>query len=238
MSRRAQTAETCDSTFAGVASPGVAGLLQGVLCLFFVLPAHAGPWLDQMQGGVASWQARDYAAAGRQFSAALLLAGNERERADALYNLGGAHYAQGRWGVAVEAYQTVLRARPGDPRASANLAEAQRQAARFRNSNPAASDLRGRRGQLMQGVVNLDWERESAVKELATKPGGTLTDRTQADAAQLNAQAAAQAQVAADARRLQSGLRKLEWLQERPRTLLRGLLQQDRGAAAQEGNPW
>lgn len=51
-----------------------------------------------------------------------MLAENDRQRADALYNLGNAHYGRGQWQAAFEAYETVLSMRPGDPRADANRA--------------------------------------------------------------------------------------------------------------------
>lgn len=199
---------------------------------------HAG----QMGAGAAAWKLKDFGAASRHFSAALLLARDDRERLDALYNLGGAHYGLGHWRAAVEAYQAVLLARPGDTRASANLAEAQRQAGRFRDDDPAASDLRGRRGQLMQGQVNLDWDSDNAVKELDPTPAGVQVDRNRpAGAARLRAAAPSPAEKAeADARRLQSGLKKLELLEDRPKTLLQGLLKQDAASdgPAPELAPW
>lgn len=201
-----------------------------------------GGYPGQMGAGAAAWRLKDYAAAARHFGAALLLARGDGQRLDALYNLGGAHYGLGHWQTAVEAYRAILQARPRDARAAANLAEAERQAARVRNDDPAASDLRGRRGQLMQGVVNLDWDSDSAVKELAPTPAGVLVDRAApAQGARLQAAAPTPAQRAeADARRLQSGLKKLELLDDRPRTLLQGLLKQDAasGGPALELAPW
>lgn len=188
-----------------------------------------GGYSGQMGAGATAWKLKDYTAASRHFSAALLLARGDRKRLDALYNLGGAHYALGHWRTAVEAYRSILRARPNDARATANLAEAERQAGRFRSDDPAASDLRGRRGQLMQGEVNLDWDSDSAVKELEPTAAGVLVERAaKAGDARLKGAPITPAQRAeADARRLQSGLKKLELLDDRPRTLLQGLLKQD-----------
>lgn len=211
-----------------------AGCDADALTLYTRLGGHAG----HMGAGAAAWRLKDYAAAARHFGAALLLARGPQQRLDALYNLGGAHYGLGRWQVAAAAYRAVLQARPGDARAAANLAEAELQAARFRAADPAASDLRGRRGQLMQGLVNLDWERETAVREPETRPGGPQIDHSaRADAAHLTTEEAARRRIEADARLLASGLRKLEWLEERPRTLLRGLVKQDANATWQ-GEPW
>ncbi|MDP2787046.1 MAG: VWA domain-containing protein [Pseudomonadota bacterium] len=200
-----------------------------------------GGYVGQMGAGAAAWKLRDYAAAARAFSAALLLARDEKQRLDALYNLGGAHYGLGRWQTAVEAYRAILQARPNDARAAANLAEAERQAARLRSDDPAASDLRGRRGQLMQGQVNLDWHSDNAVKELEATPAGVLVDRTAAaQGARLTAEQTPEQRAEADARRLQSGLKKLELLDDRPRVLLQGLLKQDAvmGDKPMELAPW
>jgi Ca-activated chloride channel family protein len=188
-----------------------------------------GGYAGQIGAGATAWKMRDYAAAARAFSAALLLAKDEKQRLDALYNLAGAHYGLGRWKTAAEAYRGILQARPNDTRAAANLAEAERQAGRFRNDNPAASDLRGRRGQLLQGEVNLDWDSDNAVKELEATPAGVLVDRanTPGDARLKAAAPSPEQRAEADARRLQSGLKKLELLDDRPRVLLQGLLKQD-----------
>lgn len=203
---------------------------------------HLGGYAGQMGAGAAAWKLRDFGAASRAFSAALLLARSEKERIDALYNLAGAHYGLGQWRTAAEAYRAVLQARPGDSRAIANLAEAERQAGRHRSDDPTASDLRGRRGQLMQGEVNLDWDSDNAVKEFESEPAGTLVDRAgPAGAARLKAAAPTPAQrAAADARRLQSGLKKMELLDDRPRALLKGMLKQDAasGGTAVESAPW
>lgn len=201
-----------------------------------------GGYAGQMGAGAAAWKLRDFGAAQRAFSAALILARSEKERIDALYNLAGAHYGLGRWRTAAMAYRAVLQARPGDPRASANLAEAERQAGRYRSDDPAPSDLRGRRGQLMQGEVNLDWDSDNAVKEFDPEPAGTLVDRNgPAVGARLNAATPTPVQRAeADARRLRSGLKKLEQLDDRPRVLLNGLLKQDAASrdTAVESAPW
>lgn len=203
-----------------------------------------GGYAGQFGVGAAAWKLRDYAGAARAFSAALLLARNDKQRLDALYNLAGAHYGLARWHSAAEAYRAVLHAHPGDARASANLAEAERQAERVRSNNPSASDLRGRRGQLMQGEVNLDWDSDSAVRELEPTPAGVLVDHSRTQeahlSAHLNAQASATQRAEADARSLQSGLKKLDLLEDRPRTLLQGLLKQDKtfGGQTLELLPW
>lgn len=198
-----------------------------------------GGYAGQMGAGAARWKLQDYAAAARHFGAALLLAGSEPERADALYNLGNAHFALARWQTAAEAWRAVLQMRPGDERAQRNLAEADRQLARHRNA-PIKTDLRGRRGTLAQGEVNVDWDKELAMPELEPPKDTLLLERDGAAGASKQGGNAAETGVSLDARRLQSGLRKLDRLEERPRALLKGLLKQDsiRSAADTELAPW
>lgn len=203
------------------------------------LYARVGGHAGQMGAGAASWKLRDYAAAARHFSAALLLARSEMERSDALYNLGNAHFALTRWQTAVEAYRAVLQARPDDARAQRNLAEAERQLAMRRNA-PFKTDLYGRRGTMAEGETNVDWDKELAMPEFEPSEDGVLTEQADAAGARLQGEQSAGTSLALDARRLQSGLRKLERLEERPRTLLRGLLKQDSTHTAQDMElpPW
>lgn len=198
-----------------------------------------GGYAGQMGAGAASWKLKDYAAAARHFGAALLLARNEGERSDALYNLGNAHFALARWQTAAEAYRAVLQARPGDARAQRNLAEAERQLAK-RRDEPIRTDLRGRRGTLAEGEANVDWDKELAMPEFEPPEDRVLAEQGEAAGARLQGQQSLGTAAPLDARRLQSGLRKLERLEERPRTLLKGLLKQDGSHAAQdlELSPW
>ena len=110
------------------------------------LYAQIDGYAGHMGAGAAAWRQAGYAAAERHFSAALLLAANNHERTDALYNLGNAHYARGHWQAAVEAYETVLRMRPADNRARANLDYAWQRLRRQQRDSPMQSDLGGRRG--------------------------------------------------------------------------------------------
>lgn len=214
-----------------------AGRHNDAIKLYAGLGGRAG----QMGAGAAAWKLKDYPAAARHFSAALLLARSDAERADALYNLGNAHFALARWQTAAEAYRAVLQMRPGDERARGNLVESERQLARRRLDVGARGDLRGRRGSMAQGEVNLDWDKELAMPEFEPGEDATLVERGGGAAgARLEGSAAAGRVLSLDARHLQSGLRKLERLEERPRTLLKGLLKQDRANAVQEMElaPW
>jgi Ca-activated chloride channel family protein len=206
------------------------------------LYVHLGGYGGHMGAGAAAWQLKDYTAATRHFSAALLLARTPGERTDALYNLGNAHYGLGRWAVAVEAFQAVLAARPDDPRARANLAQAENRLKKSRRDGPMRSDLKGRRGSIAEGQINLDWDRETAVQEFEPDPEPPLVDRDgqAAAGARLSGEAARARQVALDARRLESGLGKLPLLQDQPKAMLQGLLKQDRSTTGTppELPPW
>lgn len=201
--------------------------------------AQIGGYAGQMGAGAAAWRQADYAAAVRHFGAALLQAGDERARTDALYNLGNAHYGNGNPQAAAEAFEAVLRLRPDDARARANLDQAQRQIRHRRAGVPAASDLRGRRGYLAEGMVALDRESKALQDPESDAPGMQL-DRAApgdggavaADLPQPRARARFDPQLAA------SGLKKLDGLEDRPATLLKNLLKQDARHDDTPRPPW
>jgi len=201
-----------------------------------------GGYAGAMGAGAAAWKLRDHAGAARHFSQALLLARDATQRDDALYNLGNAHYAQERWLAAAQAWRAVLLSRPGDAKAAANLVHAEAQLAK-RAGTPMRTDLRGRRGFAAEGFVGLDGavdlrdeplllpELEAGARSSAV--GDVAGARLQAGAAEAQGP-----DVTLSAQQLQSGLLKLERLQERPRDLLRGLLKQDRVPQTRSGAAW
>lgn len=203
-----------------------------------------GGYAGFMGAGAAAWKLRDHAAAARHFSQALLLARNATERDDALYNLGNAHYAQEHWLAAAQAWRAVLLSRPGDTQAAANLVHAEAQLAR-RAGTPMKTDLRGRRGFTVEGYVGTD-----GVVDMRDEPlllpelsaGTRSPGATDVAGAHLLAKPAESSlpQVTVSPQQLQSGLLKLERLQERQRDLLRGLLRQDRtpATANSTGGAW
>ncbi len=203
--------------------------------------ARLGGYAGHMGAGAAAWRLRDYGTAARHFGAALLLARDERDRADALYDLGNAHYGLGHWQAAAQAYGAVLRLRPGDARAAANLAQALYRWARQTRNGPLRGDLRGRPGFQVEGRINPDFEGNVAMGELSPRPQGPLIDRgPPAEGARLQGEAARARGVGPDARLLASGLKKLDLLEDRPRDLLPGMLKQDTppDAKTPELAPW
>lgn len=201
--------------------------------------ARQGGYAGQFGAGASAWKLNDYRAAATYFGAALLLARDERKRIDALYNLGNADYGLGNWRAAVEAYTAVLRARPGDASARSNLEQANIRLAKQGHGTPFDSDLRGRRGQLAQGEVNLDWDSDRAVHELEATPSVAMVGGTTAAGAQLQGAAGSESAEQAAAS-LQSGLKKLELLGDRPQVMLKGMLRQDRITSPRQGvvEPW
>ncbi|MBS0328567.1 MAG: VWA domain-containing protein, partial [Proteobacteria bacterium] len=204
------------------------------------LYAKLGGYAGQMGAGAAAWRQADYAAAARHFGAALLLAASERERADALYNLGNAHYARGQWQAAVEAYQVVLRMRPADARARANLETAWQKLQRQSRDAPMQSDLRARHGFLAEGRIQTDNANGRMPDEPEYVAPGMQVERgqVQGNGARAAAPAGQQAAIGVDSRLAPSGLKKLARLQDRPQTMLRNLLKQDARGAAGERPAW
>lgn len=200
--------------------------------------AREGGYAGHFGAGAAAWKLNDYRAAAAHFGAALLLARDARQRDDALYNLGNAHYGLGNWRAAAEAYAAVLLSRPQDAKARANLAQARIRLTKHYGT-PFDSDLRGRRGQLAQGEVNLDWESERAVRELDASEARAMVGGGTAAGARLQGSSGGSNNAELGAASLQSGLKKLELLGDRPQAMLKGLLRQDRGSPAEPGGePW
>ena len=205
-----------------------------------MLYTQVGGYSGQMGAGAAAWRLADYAGAVRHFGTALLLAASDNQRADALYNLGNAQYGQGHYAIAVEAYEAVLRMRPTDAKARTNLGWAMQRLRRQRTDTPMHSDLRGRRGMLAEGQIQLDgqpgWLRENTESE----PLGVQVDRQSQSASGARAQPGPDThqQITVNARLAVSGLKKLDRLEDHPETMLKNLLKQDARHDDTERPPW
>ena len=207
-----------------------------------LLYAQAGGYRGHMGAGAAAWRQAEYASAAHHFGAALLLAESDRQRADALYNLGNAHYGRGQWQAAWEAFETVLRMRPGDAGANANRDLAWKRLVRQRREAPMQSDLGGRRGFLAEGNIQLDGQsgRTPDDPEFAASAMQIERDAPAAAGARAAGTGATAERRAptVDPQLAASGLRKLERLQDRPTTLLQNLLKQDARHDDAERPPW
>jgi Ca-activated chloride channel homolog len=196
-------------------------------------PTRERAWAEQMRAGAAAWKQHDYGGAMQAFGWATLVADDGKERSDALYNLGNAHFALGHWQAAQEAWTAVLATR-SDARARRNLVEAERQLRTQRSGGPMDSDLRGRGGGLAIGEVDVDYDRNRPIEAFAPTPQGPLNERAgNAHGARLASGVMATQRFIPDPRHLPSGLKKLDGISDRPRAMLRKQLQQDTPPDAQ-----
>ena len=76
----------------------------------------------RMGEGDSAYQLKDYARAITRFTQAFLLAGNDKSRAAALYNLGNSFFKAGKYDLAVISFTDALRYQPGYAPAQKNLA--------------------------------------------------------------------------------------------------------------------
>ena len=204
------------------------------------LYAQVGGYSGQIGAGASAWRLADYAVAARHFGTALLLAANDKQRIDALYNLGNAHYGQGQYAIAVEAYEAVLRARPSDVKARTNLGWAKQRLSRQSTETPMQSDLRGRRGMLAEGLIPLDGEPGWRREDTQSDPLGVQIDRQAQTSVGARAQTVPNKRqaVTVNPRLAVSGLKKLDRLEDRPDAMLKNLLKQDAHHDETERSPW
>ncbi len=205
----------------------------------YMLYLDVAGYRGQMGAGAAAWRQADYPAAARHYGAALLLAGNDVQRADALYNLGNAYYGRGQWPAAFEAFEAVLRLRPQDTRAAANRERAWQKLKQARPETPMESDLGGRRGFIAEGRIQVDSQTGVAPGDPEFESAGVQRDAGMSGAgASAASRAAVPAPVRVEPALARSGLKKLDRLQDRPDTLLKNLLKQDARGDDTERRPW
>jgi len=204
------------------------------------LYTQVGGYFGQMGAGASAWRLADYSVAAQHFGVALLLAANDSQRSDALYNLGNAQYGRGQYAIAVEAYEAVLRLRPKDAKAQTNLGWAKQRLSRQPAETPMQSDLRGRRGMLAEGRIALDGEPGWRREDTQSDPIGVQLDRQSQAAAGARAQAGVGSRqaVTVNSRLAVSGLKKLDRLEDRPDAMLKNLLKQDARQDGVERSPW
>lgn len=79
-------------------------------------------FVGRMGEGASLYRAEDYTRAATQFNRAVLAAGTDDERADALYNLGNSLFREGDFAAAIQVFGDVLLYRKDDDQAKHNLA--------------------------------------------------------------------------------------------------------------------
>lgn len=188
------------------------------------LYARAGGHTGHHGAGVAALQAQRPNEALSHLELAWMLAPDTPRQLDALYNLGHAHAAFGRWDAALAAWMAVLEARPDDRAAGLNVQVARDELRRRSLADERAQDLYARRGVFAEGHIQpegaKDEEPPALRSESATASGTTLTSAAET--------AARDYMLAPD--QLDAGRSKVERLGEDRLRLRQGLLQQDRGA--------
>jgi Ca-activated chloride channel family protein len=186
--------------------------------------------------GAAAYRRQRYAEAIEQFTAALLNARDNTQRADALFNLGNSYFQAKNYPAAVDAYRGTLELRVDDPNASVNLARASALLQKTSTPGPQAEGIPGRRSQRFLGSaleesnndapVDFDTTRErmgpDASRDAATSDGARATTNT------ATATEPAPRYSSGDAERdYRAALKKLELINDQPAAMLKELIKLD-----------
>lgn len=209
------------------------------------LYARLSGYAARMGEGAAAYRRHDYSHAGGQFTAALLQAGDDAQRADALFNLGDARYQAGDYQAAADAFQGVLRYRPGDRTAGDNLALAAGKLAQAARARRHGGTLLGRLGHQTGGALGEDIRDRPVTMAPDKKEKGPMAaapddgaDYGQARLRQPGAAPPVGAEGAAEGV-YRAALKKLDLLADRPRPVLRELIKQDAAGDRPKGMaPW
>jgi len=192
----------------------------------------------RMGEGAAAYRRKDFAYAASQFTQALLQARAEKQRADALYNLGNSYYYAGNTVAAADAFEGVLRFRPHDAAAKQNLARA-RGALKLRNKNlPPQEGVVGRKGRGFSDAGGnqdqpMGMEPEKDEQRLLLDGDGS------AGAAARRLNPTAQSNFSDRQAERRAALKKLDLLNDPRSAMFKQLLQQDAKRESPEGlSPW
>lgn len=179
--------------------------------------------------GAAAYRRERFAEAIEQFSAALLNAATLEQRADALFNLGNAFFRSSDFTAAADAFSGTLDLRPDDTKARANL---QRALAQLRARSVADRVNSGvpRRRALALGEAPLGENDNGTRPDFDTQRALPGAPQRRDDEA--NAASATTATEAGNARSAQldsehdyrAALKKLEWVDDHPATILKELI--------------
>lgn len=182
--------------------------------------------------GAAAYRRGDFTHAAQAFNTAWLLAEDGDSKADALYNLGNAELRGGHAERAVIAYEGVLRLRPGDEHAEANLWLARQQADEIRMKKSRPDEPPGRRP---TDVARYDEDVETDFPTDDLPSGGDLSAGGPGGGMRKAGQTAALALSEADR---QAAAKKLELLKDQPAPLWRAMMRGEAPSRVSEGLPW
>jgi|GEM_PF-6178696 len=153
-------------------------------------------------------------------------------RADALYNLGNAELKLGHAERAIAAYEHVLRLRPGDERAEANLWLARQQAEEKQAKKSRPDEPPGRRPTDV-ARYNEDVEADFPTEEAPS--GGDLSAGGPGASQREGAEPGALALGEADR---QAAEKKMELLRDAPAPVWRAMMRSEMPGRVSEGLPW
>lgn len=200
----------------------------------------------RMGEGASAYRRRDYSYAVQQFSAAMLQAKTPKQRADALFNLGNGLYLSGNLRAASDAFAGVLKLRPGDKNAQANMDLVSGKLVREKKLDPYSEGILGRRGDQVGGETGVD----AADVPLSMEPTRDTSGPTRGldagagEEARLREQSRQKAQAESsrvDPERLhRAALKKLELAADRPAAVQKELLKLDdpRHETPERMPPW
>ena len=117
--------------------------------------AQAG-YAGRMGEGAAAYRRKDYQNAIKQYSNALLDARNDRQREQALFNLGNSYFKATGYRAAADAFMGVLKFAPDNNNARANLALTAGILAQMGKAGKNAQGILGRRGREVGGAMGVD----------------------------------------------------------------------------------
>ncbi|MGK0674094.1 MAG: VWA domain-containing protein [Halothiobacillaceae bacterium] len=182
--------------------------------------------------GAAAYRRGDFAHAAQSFTTAWLLAQDDTTRADALYNLGNAELKAGHPERAVAAYEAVLRLRPNDEAAQANLWFARQQAEERSMQRSCPESPPGRR-LTDYGRYDEDVTADFPTEEAAS--GGDLSAGGPGGGKPVGTVAGALALTEADR---QAAEKKMELLRDAPLPVWRAMMRSETPEVMSKGLPW
>jgi Ca-activated chloride channel family protein len=182
--------------------------------------------------GAAAYRRGDFAQAAQSFTTAWLLANDDTTRANALYNLGNAELKANHPERAVAAYEAVLRLRPDDEAAQANLWLARQQAEARSMQRSRPESLPGRRP-TDYGRYDEDVTADFPTEEAAS--GGDLSAGGPGGGKPAGKVAGTLALTEADR---QAAEKKMELLRDAPAPVWRAMMRSETPGRVSEGLPW
>ncbi len=187
----------------------------------------------RMGEGAAAYRRKDYQYATRQFSEALLEAGDVKQRERAMYNLGNSYFMAGGFRAAADAFKGVLQYAPENQAARANLALAAGKLAVLGRAGKKTQGIEGRRGRQTGGSLGQDASDKTLFMEEDDKKKGktpsAFDDLRRGENARLGAGekvlAGSTAMLQGDSEQsYQAALKKLELSRDNPAALHKALI--------------